>query len=102
MAKLHRLHAAAGQLAEDASEIIANPEAARGLEQLLIHALVECLRVGEAGEDSSALRQHVLIMRRFRRAMEEDPDQALYIPDLCRAIGVSERTLRRVARSSLG
>jgi len=32
MAKLQRLHAAAGDLAENAPEIIANPDAARGLE----------------------------------------------------------------------
>jgi hypothetical protein len=48
MAKLRRLRAAAGQLAEDAPEIIAHPEAARGLEQALIEALVDCLSVGEA------------------------------------------------------
>ena len=40
MAKLQRLHAAAGQLAEDAPAVIAHPEAARGLEQALIEALV--------------------------------------------------------------
>jgi len=69
---------------------------------VLIHALVECLRVGEADEDRSARRQHVLIMRRFRRAMEEDPDHALYIPDLCGAIRVSERTLRSCCQEQLG
>ena len=46
MTRLQRLHAAAGQLAENAPEIIAHPEAARGLEQLLIHALVDCLSYG--------------------------------------------------------
>jgi hypothetical protein len=35
MARLQRLHAAAGHLAEEAPEIIANPDAARGLEQAL-------------------------------------------------------------------
>jgi len=43
MTILQRLHAAAGQLAEDAPEIIAHPEAARGLEQALIEAMVGCL-----------------------------------------------------------
>jgi hypothetical protein len=42
MAKLQRLHAAAGQMAENAPEIIAHPEAARGLEQALIEAMVGC------------------------------------------------------------
>jgi transcriptional regulator GlxA family with amidase domain len=102
MAKLHRLHAAAGQLAEDAPEIIANPEAAHGLEQLLIHALVECLSIGEASEDRSALRHHATIMRRFRRAVEENADQPLYIPELCKAIAVSDRTLRVCCQEQLG
>ena len=84
MAKLQRLHAAAGQLAEDAPEIIAHPEAARGLEQALIEAMAACLGGGEAREDRSALRQHALIMRRFRRAVEENPDQAAVHPGAVR------------------
>ncbi len=38
MAKLQRLHAAAGHLAETAPEVIAHPEAARGLEQGARHS----------------------------------------------------------------
>ena len=74
MAKLQRLHAAAAQLAEDAPEILAHPEAARGLEQALIEAMVSCLGDGEFREDRSARRHHAIIMRRFRRAVEEDPE----------------------------
>jgi AraC-like DNA-binding protein len=102
MARLQRLHAAAGQLAEDASEIIANPEAARGLEQLLIHALVSCLGKSGAREDSVAQRQHELIMRRFRRVLEDKPGQPLYIPEICKAIGISDRTLRVCCQEQFG
>jgi AraC-like DNA-binding protein len=102
MAKLQRLHAVAGQIAEDAPEIIAHPEAARGLEPALIEAMVGCLGEGEVQEDRSALRHHAIIMRRFRRAVEEDPDQALYIPELCKAIGVADRTLRVCCQEQLG
>src|SRR5271166_2756135 len=102
MARLQRLHAAAGHLAEEAPEIIANPEAARGLEQTLIEAMVACLGGGELNEDRSTLRQHALIMRRFRRATEENPDQALFIPELCAKIGVSDRTLRKCCQEQLG
>jgi AraC-like DNA-binding protein len=102
MAKLQRLHAVAGQLAEDAPAVIAQPEAARGLEQALFEAMVSCLGIGEVGEDRSALRQHAKIMRRFRRVVEENPDQALFIPELCKAIGVSERTLRMCCQEQLG
>ena len=102
MAKLQRLHAAAGRLAEEAPEIIAHPEAARGLEQALIEAMVGCLDEGEVREDRTALRRHAMIMRRFRRAVEENPDEPLYIPELCKAIGVSDRTLRLCCQEQLG
>ena len=102
MAKLQRLHAAAGRLAEEAPEIIANPDAARGLEQALIEAMVSSLGEQSVREDRSALRHHATILRRFRRAVEETPDQALYIPELCKAIGVADRTLRACCQEQLG
>ena len=102
IAKLRRLHAAAGQLAEDAAEIIAHLQAARGLEQALIEALVGCLSIGEVREDRLAQRHHSLIIRRFRRVVEENPDQPLYMPELCTAIRVSERTLRACCQEQLG
>ena len=59
MAKLQRLHAAATYLAETAPEIIGHHEAARGLEQALIEAMVECLTNGEASEElDGALSYH--------------------------------------------
>ena len=48
-----------------------------------------------------AQRQHELIMRRFRRVVEENPDQPLYVPELCKVIGVSERTLRVCCQEQL-
>jgi AraC-like DNA-binding protein len=102
LAKLRDLHAAAGQLAEHAPAVIDHPEAAHGLEQALIEAMVGCLGTGQIGEDRSALRQHNLIMRRFRAAVEEKPDQAIFIPELCTAIGVSHRTLQVCCQEQLG
>ncbi len=102
MLKLQRLHAAAGQLAEDAPAVIAHPEAARGLEQALIEAMVDCLGTSRSAEDRSALRHHAAIMRRFRRTLEENPDQGLFIPEVCAAIGASERTLRICCQELLG
>jgi len=102
MAKLQRLHAAAGQLAENAPEVIAHPEAARGLEQALIEALVRCLSEGTAAEDRSAVRHHSQILRQFCTAVEEHPDQPLYIPEICAAIGVADRTLRVCCQEQLG
>jgi AraC-like DNA-binding protein len=102
MARLQRLHAAAGRLAEEAPEIIANPHAARGLEQALIEAIVGCFGHNDIREDSSAQRQHAIVMRRFRRVIEENSEQPLYIPEICKAIRVSERTLRTCCEEHLG
>ena len=102
LTKLQRLHAAAAHLAETAPEIIANADAARGLEQALIEAMVDCLGNDEPREDSVAQRQHELIMRRFRRVVEENSDQPLYVPEFCKSIGVSERTLRVCCQEQLG
>jgi AraC-like DNA-binding protein len=102
LAKLQRLHAAVGQLAEDAPAVIAHPEAARGLEEALIEAMIECLGTGEYGEDRSALRQHAAIMRRFHQALEEKPNEALFIPELCREIGSTARTLQICCQEHLG
>lgn len=102
MAKLQRLHAAAGRLAKEAPEIIANPDAARGLEQTLIEAMVGCLSRGEERESGLAAGQHVVVMRRFRRVLEENPEEPLYIPDICNRIRVSDRTLRLCCQEHLG
>ena len=102
MARLQRLHAAAGQLAEDAPEIIAKPDAARGLEKLVIDALVECLSIGKATESSLAQGQHAIVMRRFWRVLEDNPEQPLYMPEICRATRVPDRTLRLCCQEHLG
>jgi hypothetical protein len=81
-AKPQRLHAAAGRLAEEAPEIIANLEAARGLEQALIGAMVTCLGGGQEREDTLAQGQHAIVMRRFRRVLEENPEAPLFIPEI--------------------
>jgi transcriptional regulator GlxA family with amidase domain len=102
MAKLQRLHRAAGHLAEEAPEIIANPDAARGLEQALIEAMVGCLDHRDVHSHSVAQGQHAIVMRRFRRVLEENPEQALYIPEICKAIRVPGRTLRMCCQEHLG
>jgi AraC-like DNA-binding protein len=102
MQRLQRLHAAAGHLAEHAPEIIANPHAARGLEQALVGAMFECLGGGQERESTIAQGQHAIVMRRFRRVLEENPEEALFIPEICKAIGVAGRTLRLCCQEHLG
>lgn len=101
LARLRRLHEAADTLAEDAPEILFHPETSRGLEQAMIEAMVACL-AGEPQADRASVRRHALIMRRFHRVIEEHLDEPLYIPELCRAVGASVRTLSECCHEHLG
>lgn len=102
IARLQRLHAAAGHLAERAPEIIANSDAAHGLEQALIEAMIDCLGHGHEQKNTLAQGLHAIVMRRFRRVIEENPEQPLYILDICNTIRVSDRTLRLCCQEHLG
>jgi AraC-like DNA-binding protein len=100
--RLQRLHEAAGNLAEDAPAVLAAPEAARGLEQALVEAVVDCLQGAEPHEDTTASRQHAAIMRRFHQVIERRGDQPIYLPELCREVGASARTLLACCQEHLG
>ena len=102
MAKLQRLHGEAGHLAETAPEIVAHPEAARGLEQALIGSMINCLITTAPADDVSARRRHERIMRRFHTLVEEHLDQPLYVPEICGALRVSLGTLRTCCHEHLG
>ncbi len=103
LATLRRIHAAAIWLGQEAPQIIANPTAARGLEEELVGAMVACLTTGNSThEDRAAVRRHDLIMRRFRDAVEARPDCAVYISDLCLEVGVTARTLSACCQEYLG
>jgi AraC-like DNA-binding protein len=102
MARLQRLHAAAATLAEVAPELIADPDAAHGLEQALIGALADCLRDRPEHETRLSQGHHAIVLARFRRMLDENPDQPIYIPEICKAIRVPERTLRVCCQEHLG
>lgn len=102
IAKLRRLHAAARDLAECAPQVLEHLEAARGLEQALIEAMMHCLDSREVHEDRAAVRQHAAIMRRFHDVIERHLDEPLYIPELSKAVGTSVRTLIACCQEHLG
>ena len=102
IAKLQRLHAAAGLLAESAPELIERPEPRRCLEQVLIEALVGCFSTGDAAEDRSTQRRHGKIMRAFHAILCADAESPHYVLEIARQIGVSERTLSTCCWEHLG
>ena len=102
MAKLQRLHAAAGLLAERAPEVIHQPEAARGLEQALVESLTACFSTDDGIEDRSSQRRHGMIMRRFNAVLRADADRPLYVLEMAEAIGVSVSSLSACCQEHLG
>jgi hypothetical protein len=90
MARLQRLHAAAGDLAERAPEIIANPDAARGLEQALTEALVGCLASREDRESSVAGPKRYLLLRRkhlVQRALRDAAPATMSVTEIATRYG---------------
>jgi AraC-like DNA-binding protein len=63
---------------------------------------MDCLACREDRESSLAQGQHEIVMRRFRQVIEENPEQPLYIPEICKAIRVPSRTLSMVCKEYLG
>ncbi len=102
MERLLRLHYAAGQLAENAPEVIANPEAARGLEQALIFAMADCLIGPNDRQAKSGNRRPERIMRQFYVILADNPGVVLHTTDMCKALGISNRTLTTCSHDALG
>lgn len=102
MDRLQRLHAAAGYLAEHTPEVIANPDAARGLEQALIAAMADCLCTTDSRSPGVGSRRHGTVMKRFFTIVEANSDRVIHLPELCAKIAVSGRTLNMCCQEALG
>jgi AraC-like DNA-binding protein len=100
MSRLLRLHEATGHLAETAPEVLAIPAVAKGMEQALVCAMVACLTDTAATKSCRPSQQTVL--RQFEQVLEANLDEPLYLPEICAAIGVQGRTLRRLCQEHLG
>lgn len=102
MSRLRNLHAAAGQLASTAPDILAHPEVARAIEHELLRAMIACLIDPATIENSRSARQRLAVIRRFEQLLEANQDQPLYLTEICAAIGVTDRTLRLHCQEHLG
>ena len=101
IARFRRLHASATDLAENTPQLLANPNAAHGLECALVQAMMDCLKMATPSS-TAATRRHAIIMKRFYQALEASVGQPIYLPQLCVAIGASDRTLRLCCQEYLG
>lgn len=102
MANLRRLHAAVGLLAVQAPELIGNSDGARGLEQILMRALVACLDSNVVHEPTPTQRRHQMIMQRFHAVLVANPTMPLYVLEIAAAVGASMRSLSVCCHQHLG
>ena len=100
--QLRQLHRAGTRMAELRPGTLVGAEAAHGLEQQLIHALVECLSVRPADEVTRAARRHQDVLVRFEGLLQAQPKRNLRMAEICAALGVADRTLRTLCAEHLG
>jgi AraC-like DNA-binding protein len=102
MSRLVKLQKAATDLAAAAPKVLAHPEVANAIEQELVRLMIVCLADPQVEEGGRALRLGSTVMRRFEQLLEAHPHQPLHIPEVCAAIGVTDRMLRIYCQEHLG
>jgi AraC-like DNA-binding protein len=102
MSRLQKLHGTVGQIIKSTPDILESPEVVRALEHELIHVMIRCLTDGVTSSMTSAHRRHDMIVKRFEGFLEANPNEPLYLPEICAALGVGERTLRSACEEHLG
>ena len=102
MRHLRHLHSAAIRLVENRSRAVVDDAAAHGLEQQLIHALVESLSKGSAIEATCATREHQDIAIRFEALLQTQPERAFRTAEICKSLSIPPRTLRTSCEEQLG
>jgi AraC-like DNA-binding protein len=102
VSRLLGLHKAAIHLSTNTPEVADHPAVAKAIEQELVRATIACLAEPETTRSSAARRPQMEVMRRFEQIIEANPNEPLYITDICASIGVTDRTLRLHCQDHLG
>jgi AraC-like DNA-binding protein len=100
--ELQRQHARLCRLVETKPLTCTHKEVARAIEHDFIYALVCCLTADVMHGDTAARRRRSTVMDRLEKVLAEQFDRQVPMPELCRATGVSERTLRTCCADYLG
>ena len=100
--RLTDLHVAAIRQTEIRPGASIEAEAAHGIEQELIHALIDCLSAGPADDNARTRRRHASIMARFDDTLRAHPNRVMSLDEICEAVRASERNLRTCCAAHLG
>jgi AraC-like DNA-binding protein len=100
--RLRHLHSAGIRVAEGSPNVLIGAEAAHGLEQQLIEALVECLANGSEIDTSRLTIEHQDVALRFEALLQTKLEHALRMADICKMLGISARDFRLACQEQLG
>ena len=101
MSRLLKLHERVGK-SKTTPALLELPQVSQALEQQLIHLMVRCLTEGASLKMKAGDHRHDAIVARFEEFLEANPNTPLYLPEICAAVGVGERTLRLACEEHLG
>ena len=99
---LRHLYGASIRTVEAGHPELIGREAAHGLDQQIIDALVECLSAGSIATEMPTVRRYQVIMARFEALLEKPDHDNASLTTNCTALGVSQWILRRGCQMHLG
>ena len=99
---LRGLHTAAVRMAASRPQLLVDAMAARGLEQQIIHAIIECLATAKAGNEIRAKLRDQEIMARFHEFLQCKQGCPTSITEICATLRVSNLLMRRLCSEHLG
>ncbi|HXA21557.1 MAG TPA: helix-turn-helix domain-containing protein [Acetobacteraceae bacterium] len=92
----------ATDMTRTASGIFASRHACDALEEALLRPMVMCLLHGETRRESKPRGRRAAMAKTFEAVVEANFNRPLLVSDLCRIVGVSERTLRNICQEQMG
>jgi AraC-like DNA-binding protein len=100
--RLQALHRRVETLARETPWMLARVEPARALNQAIIAAVAACIGADMAKQEVVRPRRGSAIIARLDAMLEVAPDSPIYVPEVCAALGVSQRTLLTYCQLHVG
>jgi AraC-like DNA-binding protein len=100
--RLLALMADAARVAAATPRLVEFDAACQALSGAMMDALAACLAEGDVLPDRAAARTNHRLMGRLERVLDERAAEMLSLSDICKAVGVAERSLNLASREFLG
>ena len=99
---LRRVHAQVCCLAETKPRMLGHPKVVRAIEQALLQTLADSLSAATKRQDAEPRSGCAAMIIKLEEVLDAHAPQLLRMPDLCRLIGASDRSLRLCCDTFLG